>query len=148
MAAPDASKRLPPILAALGVVFGDIGTSPLYAFKEAFSEGRLSAEPEAVLAVLSMIFWAVTLVVSLKYVSVVIRFDSRGEGGVLALMARALASARGRNRLSWLIGTLGVFAASLFLAMRSSRPPYRCFQRSKESRLPRRRSTTGWCQRR
>ncbi|MEN9773185.1 MAG: potassium uptake protein [Pseudomonadota bacterium] len=114
MITADASKRMPLVLTALGVVFGDIGTSPLYAFKEAFAEGRLSPQPEAVLSVLSMIFWAVTLVVSLKYVSVLIRFDSRGEGGVLALMTRALVSARGRDRLSWLIGTLGVFAASLF----------------------------------
>lgn len=102
------------VVAALGVVFGDIGTSPLYAFKEAFAEGRLQAEPVAVLAVLSMIFWAVTIVVSLKYVSLMIRFDHRGEGGVLALMARALSGVEHRPRLAWVVGIIGVFAASLF----------------------------------
>jgi KUP system potassium uptake protein len=102
------------VLSALGVVFGDIGTSPLYAFREAFSEGRLPVGEDSVFAALSMIFWAVTLIVTLKYVSLMIRFDHRGEGGVLALMARALASIENRPRLAWAIGATGVFAASLF----------------------------------
>ncbi len=114
MTRSDHPRSAPLVLAALGIVFGDIGTSPLYAFKEAFAEGRLTPEPESVLAVLSMIFWAVTLIVSLKYVSVMIRFDHRGEGGVLALMARAHASIAGRPRLTLAVSLIGIFAASLF----------------------------------
>jgi KUP system potassium uptake protein len=110
----DHSRPASVVLAALGIVFGDIGTSPLYAFKEAFAQGRLAPGPDAVHAVLSMIFWAVMLIVSAKYVSVMIRFDHRGEGGVLALMARAHASTVGRPRLAAVIGLIGIFAASLF----------------------------------
>jgi KUP system potassium uptake protein len=102
-------------LAALGVVYGDIGTSPLYAFKEAFggSHGLPLSEPN-VLAVLSMMFWSVTLIVSLKYVVVVLRFDNGGEGGILALLALAARLTRARPRLAWTVATLGVFGASLF----------------------------------
>jgi KUP system potassium uptake protein len=109
-------QRLPAlVIASLGVVFGDIGTSPLYAFKEAFSpHGGLALTEANVLAVLSMIVWAVTLVVSLKYVTVMLRFDYRGEGGALALLSNALALARQRPMLAWTAGTLGILAASLF----------------------------------
>ncbi|MEI7444887.1 MAG: potassium transporter Kup [Burkholderiales bacterium] len=115
MTAPTNQRLSPLVLAALGVVFGDIGTSPLYAFKEAFLEGSgLPLTPEKVYPVLSMIFWAVTIIVSLKYVTVMLRFDHRGEGGVLALLSNVLALVRGRPQLSWCIGVLGIFAASLF----------------------------------
>jgi KUP system potassium uptake protein len=102
-------------LAALGVVYGDIGTSPLYAFKEAFT-GAHPLAPTAynVLAVLSMMFWAVTLIVSLKYVTVVLRFSNAGEGGILALLARALRLTRERPRLAWTTAMLGILGASLF----------------------------------
>lgn len=109
-------QRLPAlVVASLGVVFGDIGTSPLYAFKEAFSphEGLAVTETN-VLAVLSMMVWAVTLVVSLKYITVMLRFDYRGEGGALALLSNALTLARGSPVLLWAAGTLGILAASLF----------------------------------
>jgi KUP system potassium uptake protein len=102
-------------LGALGVVFGDIGTSPLYAFKEAFG-GHFSLEliEANVYGVLSLIFWAVTLIVSLKYVLFVLRFDNNGEGGVLALLAYAT-RLTGRNpRLRWGVSVTAVFAASLF----------------------------------
>ena len=103
------------ILGAIGIVFGDIGTSPLYAFKEAFGPSHgLAVNEGTVLAVLSMIFWAVTLVVSLKYVTIVLRFDNNGEGGVLALLTFALRVTRGRYRWQWVVATLGIFAASLF----------------------------------
>jgi KUP system potassium uptake protein len=102
-------------LAALGVVYGDIGTSPLYAFKEAFAgSNALPLSVENVLAVLSMMFWAVTLVVTLKYVTFMLRFDHRGEGGALVLLTFALRSARDRPRLAAAITLLGAFAASLF----------------------------------
>src|SRR5262245_16950658 len=75
-------------VAALGVVFGDIGTSPLYAFRECFNPLHgLAPAPEAVLGVLSLIIWAVLLVVSVKYLVVVMRLGNRGEGGILALLA-------------------------------------------------------------
>ncbi len=103
------------VLGALGVVFGDIGTSPLYAFKEVFApeRGLAIAEPN-VLAVLSLIFWAVTLVVSLKYVLIALRFDNRGEGGILALLALAWRLLRRHPRLRWSAGTAAVLGASFF----------------------------------
>jgi KUP system potassium uptake protein len=78
--------QLPLVLAALGVVFGDIGTSPLYAMREAFGHG-LPVTPENVLGILSLIIWTMTTIVSLKYLILVFRADNKGEGGVLALTA-------------------------------------------------------------
>jgi KUP system potassium uptake protein len=102
-------------LAALGIVYGDIGTSPLYAFKEAFGGSHaLPVTPENVYAVLSMMLWSVTLIVSLKYVTFMLRYDRRGEGGVLALLTFALEAAKNRPRLYTVIVLLGAFAASLF----------------------------------
>ncbi len=102
-------------LAALGVVFGDIGTSPLYTVKECFSEFTgLKPIPDDVLGILSLITWALIIVVTLKYVMVVMRADNRGEGGVLALMAlvsrRTEISARRRN----VYLMLGMAGAALF----------------------------------
>src|SRR6266852_6690616 len=102
-------------LAALGVVFGDIGTSPLYTVKECFSEftGILPTHDD-VLGILSLITWALIIVVTLKYVVVVMRADNRGEGGVLALMAlvsRQAAISERRRRLYLMIGVAG---AALF----------------------------------
>jgi KUP system potassium uptake protein len=101
-------------LAALGVVYGDIGTSPLYAFKEAFigSHG-LDPTDGHVLATLSAFFWAVLVIISLKYVWVVLRFDNEGEGGVLALTALAHRVSRS-PRWSMLAVGGGIFAAALF----------------------------------
>src|SRR5713226_6198080 len=90
-------------LTALGVVYGDIGTSPLYAFKEAFSGTH----------VLSLMFWSLMLIVSLKYVTMMLRFDNRGEGGILALLALALQSVRARPQFAWTVAICGVFGASL-----------------------------------
>ena len=109
------SSRSTLVLAALGIVYGDIGTSPLYAFKEAFvAEHGLSASPEHVLVTLSALFWAVTLVISIKYVWVVLRHDNDGEGGVLALTALAHRASSQRPRLASAVILLGVFAAALF----------------------------------
>ena len=112
---PNRSRQSALTLAALGVVYGDIGTSPLYAFKEAFS-GRhgLPLDQAGVLAVLSLMFWSLMLIVSLKYVTMMLRFDNRGEGGILALLALAAARVRERPRLAWTVATCGVFGASLF----------------------------------
>ena len=75
-------------LAALGVVYGDIGTSPLYALKECFNGAHaVPLSPENVLGVLSLVFWSLNFVVSFKYIAMVLRADNRGEGGILALLA-------------------------------------------------------------
>ncbi|MCM5568953.1 KUP/HAK/KT family potassium transporter [Burkholderiaceae bacterium FT117] len=111
-----ARTGLPAIaLAALGVVFADIGTSPLYAFREAFRPGfGIPLTPANVFAVLSMIFWTVTLIVSLKYVAIMLRFDNRGEGGVLAMLSWCMHRLRASPRMLWLGTVLGILAVSLF----------------------------------
>ncbi|MBI2433860.1 MAG: potassium transporter Kup [Candidatus Hydrogenedentes bacterium] len=103
------------ILGALGVVYGDIGTSPLYAVRECFGGTHpLPLEPANVYGVLSLIFWALTLVICIKYVGVVLRADNRGEGGILALMVLALARREGQQRhLQALVVILGLFGAAL-----------------------------------
>jgi KUP system potassium uptake protein len=100
-------------LGALGVVYGDIGTSPLYALKECFSGPHgVKPTPENVLGVLSLVFWAMTFVVTFKYLSFVMRADNRGEGGILAL--QALVSRKDANRRSrQVLLLLGIFGAAL-----------------------------------
>src|SRR5512134_1939192 len=84
-------------ITALGVVYGDIGTSPLYAVKETFAPGHgIALNVENILGGLSAIFWALMIVVSLKYVVLVMRADNRGEGGIMALLALAFASVKER----------------------------------------------------
>jgi KUP system potassium uptake protein len=108
--------RLAPLaLAALGVVFGDIGTSPLYAVSSCFTGPGIPVTPQYVLGVLSLIFWSLVLVILLKYVSVVLNADNKGEGGVLALTALVVNTARESPRRK-LYGTLGILGASLFFA--------------------------------
>ena len=103
------------VLAAMGVVFGDIGTSPLYALKECFSpEHGIPFSQDAVLGVLSMVFWAFIVVVSLKYVLFVMRANNHGEGGILALMAMALRTAETGSKRALLMIMLGVFGACMF----------------------------------
>jgi len=105
----------PMALAALGVVFGDIGTSPLYAMSACFTGPAIAVTPDHVLSVLSLIFWSLFLVILLKYVSVVLNADNKGEGGVLALTALVINTARASPRRK-LYGTLGILGASLFFA--------------------------------
>ncbi|MBW8789685.1 MAG: potassium transporter Kup [Rhizobium leguminosarum] len=101
------------VLAALGVVYGDIGTSPLYAFREALhATGGSGAHHANVLGILSLIVWALTIIVTLKYVTFVLKADNRGEGGTLSLMTLARESLTGRPK--WVL-ILGVIGASLFL---------------------------------
>ena len=100
-------------LAALGVVYGDIGTSPLYAMRECFNkEYGIAVTPANVMGILSLIFWALTLIVSLKYVAYVLRADNKGEGGILALMALASGAMHGKRAYPVLIA-LGVFGSAL-----------------------------------
>lgn len=101
-------------LAALGVVFGDIGTSPLYAFKQVFSgDTSISASPDHVLGVLSLIFWALIIVVTVKYLLFVLKADNKGEGGIIALVAllNPWAAAPGSTRNVLMI--MGLFGAAL-----------------------------------
>ncbi|MBK9467693.1 MAG: potassium transporter Kup [Pseudomonadales bacterium] len=101
-------------LGAMGVVYGDIGTSPLYAFKECFHEAHgLEPGRAEIFGVLSLIFWSVMLVVTLKYVIFMMRADNRGEGGTLSLLTLATKATRS-PRLSALLAILGIFAAALF----------------------------------
>jgi KUP system potassium uptake protein len=102
-------------LAALGVVFGDIGTSPLYAVSACFLGPSIAVTPDHVLGVLSLIFWSLVLVILLKYVGVVLNADNKGEGGVLALTALVINTARESPRRK-LYGTVGILGASLFFA--------------------------------
>src|SRR4051812_9381592 len=103
------------VLGAIGVVFGDIGTSPLYTLRTVFApEHGLEPGSEQVYGVVSLIFWAVTLIVSVKYVTFIMRADNDGEGGIMALIAliqRANLASRGAQIALVL---LGVFGASLF----------------------------------
>jgi KUP system potassium uptake protein len=102
------------LLGAIGVVYGDIGTSPLYALKETFAGHHPLPVTEAnVLGVLSVMFWTIMLLVSLKYVIVIMRADNRGEGGSLALLSLA-SELTARPGTKWFLGILGVFAAALF----------------------------------
>ena len=116
----DSKKSSTAVLttAALGIVYGDIGTSPLYAFKEAFNGPHALALNEAnVLAALSALFWAIMLIISVKYVWLILKLDNEGEGGVLALTALAHRLVKDRkqsDRLAAFVITAGVFGAALF----------------------------------
>jgi KUP system potassium uptake protein len=104
------------VLSAIGVVFGDIGTSPLYALKECFSpEHGIPFTHAAVFGIISMIFWALIMVVTVKYVIFVLRADNNGEGGVLSLMALALRSARDKPTYYLFILMLGALGACMLL---------------------------------
>jgi KUP system potassium uptake protein len=102
-------------LGAIGIVFGDIGTSPIYAFRETFA-GHHPLTPDAlhIYGVLSLIFWSMMLVVTIKYVSIIMRADNKGEGGSLALLALINRSSEGPRRWTKGIILLGVFATALF----------------------------------
>lgn len=105
------SSRMALMLGALGVVYGDIGTSPLYTLRACLNTID-DLQPAHVLGVLSILFWLLMIVVSLKYVTLVLRADNRGEGGTLALLELAVRGREGRAR--WLLIVLGIFGAALF----------------------------------
>ncbi|OTG84453.1 potassium transporter Kup [Acinetobacter sp. ANC 5054] len=101
-------------LAALGVVFGDIGTSPLYALRQCFLTAHLAITEATVMGILSLIFWCIMLTISFKYVSVIMRADNNGEGGIMSLLALNLRTTRiAENKKIYLIA-LGFVGASLF----------------------------------
>lgn len=102
-------------VAAIGVVFGDIGTSPLYTMKEIFT-GAHGVMPthDHVLGALSLVLWALLIVVSLKYVIFIMRADNRGEGGIMALLALTLKTSPSDTRSRWILMSMGIFGAALF----------------------------------
>ncbi len=119
MSAPHhESRSLPAIatltLAALGVVYGDIGTSPLYALKEVFHAGHVPTSDENILGVLSLIFWTMTIIVSLKYVLLILRADNNGEGGLIAMLALATTAVRERPKLRRTLMVVGLFGTAIF----------------------------------
>ncbi|MDQ2819425.1 MAG: potassium transporter Kup [Pseudomonadota bacterium] len=102
-------------LAAVGIVYGDIGTSPLYTLKTIFDpEHGLALNTPNLLGIVSLIFWGLTMIVSLKYVTLVLRADNRGEGGIMALMALALNSVTRASRWHYVLMIIGVFGATMF----------------------------------
>jgi KUP system potassium uptake protein len=101
-------------LAAIGVVYGDIGTSVLYAVKEVFGSGHVEFTPANVYGILSIFFWTLTVIVSLKYVVLVLRADNHGEGGLVAMLALASQSVKDRPQLRAGLLAVGIFGTSLF----------------------------------
>ncbi|MEN6587010.1 MAG: potassium transporter Kup [Sulfuricella sp.] len=112
---PDAHGRLGPLaLAALGIVYGDIGTSPLYAMKEVFAGTHpVPITPDNVMGILSLVFWSLVIVVSIKYVAFIMRADNRGEGGIMALMALALRKVHDSHQRTGIM-LAGIVGAALF----------------------------------
>ena len=108
-------RTWPLVVGAVGVVFGDIGTSPLYTLKEAFGPHYgIQADPQNVLGVVSLILWSLVLVVTLKYVVVLMRADNKGEGGILALTALVQRSLPRAAPMAYTVGILGIFGTALF----------------------------------
>lgn len=102
-------------LGALGIVFGDIGTSPLYALKECFHAGHgLPPSVDNVLGILSLIFWSLTFIVSLKYIAFIMRADNNGEGGIMALLALTLRTETAPSHRRLFLVSIGIFGAALF----------------------------------
>ncbi len=102
-------------LGAIGVVYGDIGTSPLYTMKEVFAPAHgIAVTPANILGVVSLILWCLIVVISLKYVTLVLKADNRGEGGIMALTALALQSVKSRSHLYYPVMLLGMVGAGLF----------------------------------
>ncbi|PTT26885.1 potassium transporter Kup [Pseudomonas sp. HMWF021] len=111
----SAAKPLSMLVAAVGVVYGDIGTSPLYTLKEVFSGGYgVPVNHDGVLGILSLIFWSLIWVVSIKYMMFVLRADNQGEGGIMALTALARRAAGERRKLRSLLVVCGLIGAALF----------------------------------
>ncbi len=101
-------------LGAIGVVYGDIGTSPLYAFQQVFVSAQVPVTTENILGVLSLFFWTLTIIVSLKYVALIMRADNLGEGGLMSLLALASQSVKSKPRAHAVLLVAGVFGVALF----------------------------------
>ena len=101
-------------MGAIGVVYGDIGTSVLYSIKEVFGSGHVAFTPDNVMGILSIFFWTLTFIVSIKYVTLVLRADNNGEGGLVAMLALASSSVRDKPRLRSVLLVVGIFGTCLF----------------------------------
>jgi KUP system potassium uptake protein len=112
----NSNKKLGALtIGAIGVVFGDIGTSPLYALKESFAPAHgIPLSQGTVFGILSVMFWAMMALVTVKYLVFMMRADNKGEGGILALTALAQRCFRASSRARWLVISLGIFGASMF----------------------------------
>ena len=111
---PTGMRLLVISLTALGIVYGDIGTSPLYALRACFGgEHPIPLSPANIFGVLSLILWSLIIVISIKYMLYVMRADNRGEGGILALMALLVPRRDIRRRSQWFLLILGIFGAAL-----------------------------------
>jgi KUP system potassium uptake protein len=115
VAAGTRKRMAPLVVGAIGVVYGDIGTSPLYTLRQCFTgTHQLSLAPENVLGILSIIFWSLVIVVTLKYVTLIMRADNRGEGGILALTALVSSGLERQTRRRWWLVGFGIFGAAMF----------------------------------
>ena len=115
MSQPSTNSSLAALtLGAIGVVYGDIGTSPLYAFKEVFAHGHVPLTTENIFGVLSLMFWTLTVVVSLKYVVLILRADNNGEGGLIAMLALASRAVADRPVLRTRLMLVGIFGTAIF----------------------------------
>ena len=101
-------------LGAIGVVYGDIGTSVLYAVKEVFNHGHVAVTPDNVYGLMSLFFWTMTVIVSIKYVALVLRADNNGEGGLIAMLALASNAVKDKPKLRRILLIIGIFGTSLF----------------------------------
>src|SRR5574337_393223 len=101
-------------LGALGVVYGDIGTSPLYALKEVFHSGHVATTHDNIVGILSLVFWTITIIVSVKYVLLILRADNNGEGGLIAMLALATTAVCDRPRLREVLMLVGLFGTAVF----------------------------------
>ena len=101
-------------LGAIGVVYGDIGTSVLYAIKAIFETGHVAFTEGNVHGVLSIVFWTLTVIVSIKYVLLVLRADNHGEGGLIAMLARASPAVKDKPALRRVLLGVGIYGSSLF----------------------------------
>ena len=101
-------------LGAIGVVYGDIGTSVLYAMKEVFGSGHVEFTPDNIYGILSIFFWTLTVIVSIKYVALVLRADNHGEGGLVAMLALASMAVKDRPVLRQRMLIVGIFGTCLF----------------------------------
>ncbi|WP_374316754.1 potassium transporter Kup [Aquabacterium sp.] len=110
----SASQLAALTLGAIGVVYGDIGTSPLYALKEVFAHGHLPLTPETIYGILSIMVWTLTVIVSLKYVTLILRADNNGEGGLIAMLALASTAVHDRPRVRGVLLGIGIFGTAIF----------------------------------
>ena len=113
--APRSASSLAALtLGAIGVVYGDIGTSPLYALKQVFANGHVPLTPHNIYGVLSLVFWTFTVIVSIKYVVLILRADNNGEGGLIAMLALASQAVRDRPKLRRRLLFVGIFGTAIF----------------------------------